>query len=422
LKTPFGFSKFQRRRRLRRFTGTLKAFFTKRYFRKIHGPFWRRALFNWERALHRLLPLGGTSDGNRVEIYFDGKSTFEAMLAAIGTATQSVWIELYLFETDAAGTLLRDALIEARKRNVEVVLVYDYFGSPGLSSGFLTPLKAVGGKAYAYNPFWIWRRRGPLLYRNHRKIIAVDSRLAFCGSMNIAEEYVGMSTRPPRFRDVTMRIEGPAVKDLALLIEDSVKESAGQELSRIEKGPFYEDGVFAQVLTSNQRRSLRHIQHSLEVILERATRYCLLSTPYFLPYARLRNALISAAKRGVDVRLMTAGVSDVPLTRLAAEHIYGQFLEAGVRIYEMAKDNLHEKTVTIDGVFSMVGSFNLDQWSARRNLEVTVSAFDSHVAKQLEEHYYQSLELANEITIGRWQKRSLWQRLKAWAAYQIVRL
>jgi len=379
-------------------------------------------LFNWERAFHRLAPLGGASDGNHVEIYFDGAVAFNSILEAVRAAKRHIWIEIYIFETDAAGTLLRDALIDAVGRGIEVVIVYDYFGSPGLNSGFLARFKALGGKAYAYNPIWFWRRHGPLLYRNHRKIFVVDSALAFCGSMNVAEEYVGMSKRPPRFRDVMMRIEGPAAKDLAALVDETVKESTGRGLTLGDESPFFEDGVYAQVLVSNQRRNLRHIQHSLEVILERATRYCLLSTPYFLPYPRLRNALIAAAQRGVDVRLLTAGVSDIPLSRLAAEHIYGHFLESGVRIYEMAKDNLHEKTVTIDGVFSMVGSFNLDHWSARRNLEVTVCTFDSHVASQLEQHYYASLESANEVTMTGWQKRGWWQRLKAWVAYQAVRL
>ena len=141
-----------------------------------------------------------------------------------------------------------------------------------------------------------------------------------------------------------------------------------------------------------------------------------------MPYDKLRKAILKAVHRGVDVRILTAGLSDVPLMRLASQCVYGQFLTAGIRVYEMFEKNLHAKTATIDGIYGTVGSYNLDHWSARRNLEVNVSIFDEKVAGDLEKQFYEDLKFCREVTMVDWRKRSLWQRIIHWIAYQIMRL
>ncbi len=383
---------------------------------RVSDPKWRRRLYTFERVFQRLLPLGGMSEGNQIEVFTERDLIFEQMLSAIAGATRRVWLETYIIEPDSIGLRFRDALVEAAQRGCEVILIYDHFGSSNLTHAFLEPLLQSGGEAFDFNPIWPWRRQGPLLFRDHRKILIVDEETSFCGSVNI-------SSNPAfRFRDTAMRIRGPATQELGSLFLDSLYETTGQDKRSIQIQKKYARGVMAQVLGSNQRRKLISIQKSMELTLKRAKRTCYFTTPYFLPYDRLRKAMIKAAERGVDVRVLTAGLSDVPLMRLASHHVYEQFLKAGIRIYELFGQTLHAKTAAIDGVYASVGSYNLDHWSARRNLEVNVSVIDPHLAEELESHFYEDLKNAREISLPVWKNRSFFRRVLNFFAYQIMRL
>lgn len=387
-----------------------------RILERVSDPQWRRRLYTFKRVFRRLLPLGGMSEGNQIEVFTERDLIFEHMLSAIHSASKRVWLETYIFEPDEIGLKFREALIGAVSRGCEVILIYDHFGSSHLGNSFLGPLLKAGVGVFNFNPIWPWRRQGPLLFRDHRKILIIDEDLSFCGSLNI-------SANPTlKFRDTVMRIQGPATQDLSNLFLDSLYETTGQDKKRNLEIKNYSGGVVAQVLGSNQRRKLISIQKSMEVTLRRAKHTCYFTTPYFLPYDRLRKAMIDAARRGVDIRVLTAGLSDVPLMRLASHHVYGQFLKAGIRIYELFGQTLHAKTAAIDGVYASVGSYNLDHWSARRNLEVNVSVIDPHLAGELESHFYVDLKNAREISLPVWKSRSCFRRILNFLAYQIMRL
>jgi cardiolipin synthase len=180
--------------------------------------------------------------------------------------------------------------------------------------------------------------------------------------------------------------------------------------------------VLVQILESNVRRERLAIQHALRLTIKRAVERCWLTTPYFLPPGRLLRAMRHAARRGVDVRLLTAGRSDVPLVRVASRHLYSRLLERGVRIFELQQRALHAKVVIVDGIYASVGSFNLDAWSWHRNLEVTVGTLDRGVCSQLGEQFLSDLERSVEIDPSRWGRRSLFQRAVAWLTYQVMRL
>lgn len=396
--------------------------FSNALFQKIHGTFWRRVVFNWEHAFSNLLSLGGTSFGNRVHVFIDGDESFVAKRDAIASARYRVWLETYIFEPDSIGIAIRDELMRAAKRGCDVILIYDYFGSSRVGSAFFAPLVQAGAKVFAFNPIWPWRRRGPLLFRDHRKILVVDNRIAFCGGMNIAKDYVGTKFGTSRFRDTVISLEGPCVDDLAEIFLSSLRETSGEDRSVGQGARRRQHGVLVQILGSNTRRNLHSIQHSMEMTLRRATKYCYFTTPYFLPFDRLRKAMITAAERGVDVRVLTAGLSDVPLMRRASRHAYGQFLKAGIRIYEMFNRTLHAKTATIDSVYGTVGSYNLDHWSARRNLEVNASMWDPEIAQQLEQDFQKDLKQSREVIMSQWEARGMLTRVIDWIAYQLMRL
>ncbi len=169
---------------------------------------------SWRKAIARLIPLGGFSSHNSVKIFHDGDEAFLAIYNAFSRARDSIFVETYIFAPDRVGTWLRDALVDAAKRGVKVTVLYDYIGSPWLSHTFIAPMTAAGIKVLSFNPVWPWRRRGPLLFRDHRKIMVIDEEYAFCGSMNISDDYAGPIYGNGRYRDSVAYVEGPAVKDL----------------------------------------------------------------------------------------------------------------------------------------------------------------------------------------------------------------
>jgi len=195
---------------------------------RIRDPFWRRVVFNWKHVFSRLLPLGGLSEGNKIALYSDGDMAFSKMCESIGQAKKLVWLEMYIFSMDRIGRLIRDALVDAAQRGCEVLVIYDHFGSPRLNE-FLAPLHKAGGKSFAFNPIWPWRKHGPLLFRDHRKILIIDGEIGYCGGLNISEEYAGRHLGTNRFRDTLLGIKGPGVADLGKLFVSSLQETAGIE-------------------------------------------------------------------------------------------------------------------------------------------------------------------------------------------------
>ena len=217
-----------------------------------------------------------------------------------------------------------------------------------------------------------------------------------------------------------MRLEGPCVRDLGNVFASSW-ELLGYRRPALPRRAGRMGKSFLQVQASRGWQGRRSIQRALRLTTRNAMRHCYVTTPYFVPSLRLSRALKRAAERDVDVRVLTAGVSDVPIVAFASRHIYGSLLKHGVRIFEMYGSTLHAKTITIDGLYSNVGSFNLDQWSDKRNLEANVAIIDPDVAVELESMFADNLAQAKEVTLDTWAKRSIWKRLLHWTAYQLLR-
>jgi len=392
----------------------------------------RRLWGRWRGTLRLLFPLGSVSLGNRVDVFHQGDLLFEAMWASIDAAAREVLLTTYTLEPDGIGRETLARLARAAERGATVALVLDAFGSHRLGSSLLEPLRRAGATVVEYNPMLRWpmlRWRTPLsrLVRNHRKILVVDGREAFAGGMNVAEEYAGPPLGTGLFRDTHLHLVGPAAQDLARLVLEEVpgRDAPVRTTGRATGAPEAADdldGCLVQILESNVRRQRRAIQNALRTTIRRAVETCYLTSPYFVPPWRLKRALLRAAKRGVDVRVLTAGRSDVPLVHLASQHLYGRLLRGGVRVYEMQGRVLHAKTTTIDGVYASVGSFNLDTWSYRRNHEVNVSMLDRGIARELEAAFRRDLESSEEVTLDRWSSRGLAQRAVHWIAYQILRI
>lgn len=381
------------------------------------GRFWHR----WRGTLRLLRPLGRVSLGNEIEVFGDGDATYDAIWAELAAARRRVLVSTYILEPDDVGRRTMGELVRAAQRGCQVVLVYDSFGSPRIGQ-LAAELTQAGGKTLEYNPMLRLSSRLSRLVRNHQKIIVVDDRVAFCGGMNISVDYAGKRYGSNLFRDTQLRLRGPGAQDLGVLVEHLIHElgiPAGITAAPPKPLP---DGALVQILESNVRRQRQAIQNALRISVRRAVARCYLTSPYFVPPRHVLRDLQRAAARGVDVRVLTAGKSDVPAVNLASQHLYGRLLRSGVRVFEMQERVLHAKTVAIDGVYGSVGSFNLDHWSYRRNLEVNVSFLDAKVVREIEQDFQEDLTRAREVDYAKWTRRTIWQRAIHWIAYQLMRL
>ncbi|ELR10809.1 phospholipase D, putative [Acanthamoeba castellanii str. Neff] len=398
---------------------------------------WERVSQRWQPTLQTLLPLGGHSDGNKITLYTHGDDAFGAKWDAIQKAKEKVWWSAYTVEPDRVGKRTVELLTQAKRRGCDVILLYDSIGSRSVDNEFLAPLRKAGALLFwflllmplraaclEFGPSW---RHGP--FRNHQKLLIVDDH-GYCGGMNVSEDYAGLKTfGKETFSDTHIKMEGPAVKDLETVFLNSLIANQEhipiEEIDRVEQIverrpdlPPTPDGVFVQVLQSNIRRQRKDVQAALRLALRSATDSCYLSSPYFLPPRNIKRAIIRAARNGSDVRIITAGDSDIPFIRAAQQHIYSSFLKRGIKIYEMWDKKLHAKMASIDGIYSYVGSFNLDAWSSR-NLEVNVTVLDPPLAHQLEDRFEELIARScKEVSLDELEGRGLWEKNYHWLAYQ----
>lgn len=363
------------------------------------------------------------TSGNRLVLYTVGDDAFAAAYDAITGARRRVWLETYIFQPDEVGNMARDALADAASRGCDVILLYDRWGSPRIGRSYAEPILEAGGRVAVYNPVLPWQKLGrkiaPVFHRDHRKILITDD-IGFCGGANVSLDYGGPG--PELFFDMTLRIEGPCVHDLGALFLDTLKKSTGTDAPLGERPTPFPDGVTAQVLALDRRHREQDLDFALLHALRTSESECLLMTPYFVPPHWLIDSLMEASRRGVDVRILTAGKSDVPLARVAGRHLYSTLLEAGIRVFEMQHPVLHAKCVTIDGRYSIVGSYNVDAYGGKHNLEVGVATSDPAVASQLAEEFNRRSCEAREITDPRWSRRARHEKAAEAVLYHLFRI
>lgn len=363
--------------------------------------------------------------GNALKLFTVGDEAFEAAYESIQQATTRVWLETYIFEPDEVGNAARDALVAAAERGCDVILLFDRLGSPKIGRKYSRPIIEAGGRVAAYNPALPWRKLGrklaPLLHRDHRKILITDD-VGFCGGANVSRDYGGPG--PELFFDMTIRVEGPCVHDLAAIILDSVLEASGTAppLPPAPAAPARSNLAEVQVLALNRRKKQRDLDRALYDAIREASERCYLMTPYFVPPNWFIDLLTSAARRGVDVRILTAGKSDVPLARVAGRHLYGRLLRAGIRVFEMVDPVLHAKCVTVDSRYSVVGSYNVDAYGGKYNLEVGIGVDDGPLARELEQVFLEQIADAYAVRLDEWTHRPIPNRVGEWALFHAFRV
>ncbi len=369
--------------------------------------------FPADRGLLQLVSrLGGApKHGNAVRLFRAGKETFDAIEEAIDAATHHVHLVYYIWEPDRTGVRLRNALIRACARGVEVRLLLDDAGCLSTPDSFFLDLVEAKGKLARFLPMGTLGKHLSVNHRNHRKLVVVDGRLGFTGGMNVGDAYAGLSEP---WQDAHVRVEGPAVPRLQEIFCQDWWQTTDEDLATDDYFPAAQPAgdEWVQFVASGPNDDRWNAIHMILVsAISRATVRVWLETPYFIPDEALSLALETAALRGVDVRLLLPGRSDHPLVLYAGRSFYGRLLAAGVKIYEVPKAFLHAKTVTLDSNVATVGSANLDRRSFSLNFEANAYFFGPVVAGALENSFEATQREAVEITLAYCESRSRIRRL-----------
>jgi cardiolipin synthase A/B len=347
-----------------------------------------------------------------------GGEVFPAMLAAIDAAQSSVCLEIYIFARGALGERFRGALVRAQQRGVRVRVLVDGVGSLELPDDFWQLLRDARGEVRWFNPVTLKR----FWFRNHRKLLVCDERIAFVGGFNIAPEYEGDGVHSG-WRDLGLRLEGPLAGELAASFEEMFARADFRHKRFMPLRRFNAKksvaGPTAQILFSGPGRGRNPIKRALHADLA-AARDVRIMAAYFLPTLQLRRDLARAARRGGRVQLILAGKSDVLLSQLAAQSMYRRFLKGGVEIYEYQPQILHAKLIVVDDVV-YVGSSNLDQRSLWINYEMMVRFESRAMAEQAREIFAGDLPHCRRLELEQWCKaRTFWQRLKQRLAHFLL--
>jgi cardiolipin synthase len=368
--------------------------------------------------------------GNRVTLLIDGPQTLAAMRKAVQEARHHIHLETYIFADDEVGRAFRDLLIQRRHDGLTVRVLYDAVGNLGTSPGFFVGMREAGIEVREFRP--LNPLRTPLIWkhnnRDHRKILLIDGRIAFTGGINISSTYASSSaTRPgPKqgvaeaWRDTHLMIEGPVAGQFQSLFFAGWTAAGGEADSASTDyfPPQTAVGreLIAAVATDGNDPDETTIYSTYLSVVEHSTRRIWLTNAYFAPNKELRDALIAAAKRGVDVRLIVPGFTDSRLILYASRASFDELLAGGVRIYEQRSALLHAKTAVIDSALSMVGSSNLDMRSFLHNNEVNAVVIGEAFAARLELLFQQDLKNTTELQLDTWRQRSLLEKLKEFGA------
>lgn len=336
------------------------------------------------------------------------------MLQACRDAQRQIQLEFYLIRNDCTGCSLAEALLSAVERGVEVYLIYDYIGSFDTPASFFKRLERGGVKCLSFNPPPF--RRGIAWFdkRDHRKVAIIDGKTAFAGGMNIADEYAGFGDSFKHWRDVGMRIDGPAVGELQRLFHTSWEEGGGTvPAAWREDVPPSAAGGDAAVLVVNgsPHHSRSFIRSAFRMAIAGATENIKIINPYFVPGPRVVRSLLRAAGRGVRVQLILPAKNDVPLVRLVSRSYYAPLLKGGIEIFERQGTVLHAKVMLIDDDWSVIGSANLDQRSFHRNYEVNIIVDSPEFGRQVAEMFEEDLARSRRIVIEEHERRGRFVRL-----------
>jgi cardiolipin synthase A/B len=388
------------------------------------------SIFDRHLALEQDIAGSALTIGNKVVLLQDGPATYSAMLASIAAATDSINMESYIFDDDAIGTKFSEALIARQAAGVQVSLIYDSVGSSASPKAFFKHLSDSGVQVLEFNPInpLAGNKGYDINNRDHRKLLVVDGRTAFMGGVNISGVYSsGSSGRAARkgepgggspWRDTHLQVEGPVVADFQRLFLATWAAQKGAPMARRAFYPAQASAGSAVVraIGSSPEDPFSLIYATLISAIDSSETSVHITNAYFVPDPQLLTALLDAAGRGVDVQIVLPRNTDNWMVFNAGRSYYDRLLEGGVKIYERRGPLLHAKTALIDGVWSTVGSANLDRRSFLHNQEVNAVVLGPVFAAQMQAMFAADVAASDAMTLAAWEQRPLADRVREIAA------
>jgi cardiolipin synthase len=341
-------------------------------------------------------------DGNTLGLQFDGPDTFDAWIEAIDGARRYIHFENYILRDDTVGRAFRDALVGKACQGVQVRVLYDWVGSWATSRKYWKPFREAGAEVRAFNPPSFKNPFG-ILQRDHRKMVCVDGRVSFIGGFCVGEEWAGKGSHAP-WRDTGVEIRGPAAAVCARAFERIWGEIGDPVASEVLSRPDEvgdEGDTPAWIIEGEPWRS--RVYRETQLIAASARERIWITDPYFVAPFPVGEALTAAARDGVDVRLLLPAHNNWPWVGTLSRGGYRNLLEAGVRIFEWQGPMIHAKTMVADGVWSRVGSSNMNFASLLGTWEIDVGVLDENLAAQMEGLFLADLASSVEIILPKRQ-------------------
>lgn len=367
----------------------------------VDSPEFRRSLdaFGTEMVAH-----------NGAVLLVNGDATFAALLDAIAHAQASINMELYIFATGEIGSQFAQALSARARAGVEVRLLVDGFGSRLGDLG--DEMRAAGVRVEIYKPLRIYSI-ARLGHRTHRRIVTIDGKIGFTGGFAIDDRWKGQARDPSQWRDTNVRVEGPVVAQLQHLFFEDWVHTTGEVLHGDREFPAIAPAgqILAQAIGSSRNDQSSTAKLLYYMAIQAARQRIWIENAYFVPDRQIRQGLVAAAARGVDVKVLVPGkYIDSPNVRLASRFHYGELLDGGVEIYEYLPTMLHTKVMVVDSLWASIGSINFVNRSMKKNAEADITIYDRGFAQEVEKTIEADLSLSERFTKEKWKKRGLLAR------------
>ncbi|AQH04606.1 cardiolipin synthase (plasmid) [Burkholderia sp. KK1] len=351
--------------------------------------------------------------GNRFQVLVNGDAIFPSMLEGIRSARATITFETFIYWSGAIGEDFARALSDKAREGVAVHVLLDWVGSSKMDKRYLRMLRGAGAEVIQYHkPHWTGL--GRMNDRTHRKLLVIDGRIGFTGGVGIAEEWTGHAQDEKHWRDTHFRLEGPAVGQMQAVFMDNWVKATGNVLHGANYFPEIEpagDGL-AHMFSSSPSGGSDDMQLMYLMAITAATRSIHLSSAYFVPDKLTINAIVEAARRGVEVRIITPGKRiDTHTVREASRACWGDLLAAGVEMFEYQPTMFHCKLIVVDEYLVSVGSTNFDSRSFKLNDEANLNIYDRDFARQQTAIFDDDVTHAKRITLDDWRRRPLAEKL-----------
>jgi cardiolipin synthase len=370
------------------------------------------------------LTLGTAVAGNRVEVHQNG-AFFDALIERIGGAQRSVHFETFLWEDGALGRRLADAFIDRARAKVPVRVLLDAIGSKKVGKEVVQRMCEAGCRVHFFHKRTL-HNIGVLTDRDHRKLAVIDGREAFVGGHCIVDDWLGDAEDGKHYADVSIELHGPIVHSVQGAFSENWAGETGELFTGDDVFPPLEPAgdVLMHCVFAKPERSAPAVKILHHTVICLARKRIWIQNPYFIPEPEAIDAFGAAVERGVDVRVLmpsTSG-SDNPMVQHAGHRNFEKLLRCGVRLFEYPHTLLHQKIMTVDGVWSAIGSSNFDDRSFETNDEISMSIADATLTRQLDAIFERYVPRASEIELDAWTRRGWGHKLKDNTFYLINEL